>query len=77
MGALKRQTNEPKRQKQLQCRLLRLQETLRKAAVFVYATIAEKWPPTAHLLAVSQVYIYNGALFFGVVGTEKQFALRT
>ena len=26
---------------------------------------------------MSQVHVYNGALFFGVVGTEKQFALRT
>ena len=77
MSALKRQIDEPKRPRLLQCRLLWLQETLRKAAIFVYAAIAEEWPPTANLLAVSQVHVYNGALFFGVVGTEKQFALRT
>ena len=45
--------------------------------VVVYAPVAQERPPSAHLLAVSQVDAYHPLLFVSRRGAIEHFALRT
>ncbi len=46
-------------------------------SVVLDATVAEEWPPAAHILTVLDVDFCHDAFFFIVAGTVKKLALRT
>ena len=46
-------------------------------AVFVYAAVAEEWPPAAHLLTARHINVYHRAFLFVASGTPQHLTLRT
>ena len=55
--------------------MLLIYKSLHNIAIFVDATVAKERPPTAHILAMSKVYVNNDTLLLAMPWREIQEAL--
>lgn len=56
---------------------LSVEKAAGKPSESVNASVAQEWPPAAHILRAFHIYFHNGRLSFVGRGAVEKFALRT